>query len=219
MRVVGCQGRRIFSRLAACCKASELVDSSFDLPPPRGRMEAGHPGVDTVMPLSPSGFSHEQLRNGGRFRPHGRQPGTAQNACMSPLFRRKTKEASPTSPVCHLLNVPEFKPKSHFLQDMQQNRLKVSVNKQMHKQKGARATGNNSRGQVSDHQTGRQISDGKSADLLFKKQRKSADLINASRHHAFMHSGMYDEQKRWVPVPYAPLVRSSINDAGVTANY
>jgi len=31
-------------------------------------MEAGHPGVDTVMPLSPSGFSHEQLR------PHGRQP-------------------------------------------------------------------------------------------------------------------------------------------------
>ena len=209
MRVVGCQGRRIFSRLAACCKASELVDSSFDLPPPRGRMEAGHPGVDTVMPASPSGFSHEQLRNGGRFRPHGRQPGTAQNACMSPLFRRKTKEASPTSPVCHLLNVPEFKPKSHFLHDMQQNRLKVSVNKQMNKQNGLERQATAAGAKCRLRQDGRSV----------MAIGKSADLINASRHHAFMHSGMYDEQKRWVPVPYAPLVRSSINDAGVTANY
>ena len=59
------------------CKASELVDSSFDLPPPRGRMEAGHPGVDTVMPLSPSGFSHEPSDSA---------------ECMSPLFRRKKRE-------------------------------------------------------------------------------------------------------------------------------
>jgi len=166
MCVVGCQGRRIFSRLAACCKASELVDSSFDLPPPRGRMEAGHPGVDTVMPASPSGFSHEQLRNGGRFRPHGRQPGTAQNACMSPLFRRKTKEASPTSPVCHLLNVPEFKPKSHFLQDMQQNRLKVSVNKQMNKQKGLERQATAAGAKCRLRQDGRSVmAIGKSADL------------------------------------------------------
>jgi hypothetical protein len=80
----------------------------------------------TVMPVSPSGSSHEQLRNGGRFRPHGRQE---QRRTHVSFVCRKTKEASTTGLVCHLLNVPEFKLESHFLEDTQQNRLKVSENK------------------------------------------------------------------------------------------
>ena len=189
MRVVGCQGRRIFSRLAACCKASELVDSSFDLPPPRGRMEAGHPGVDTVMPLSPSGFSHEQLR------PHGRQP--EQRRMHVSFVSQENKGSQPNqsclpSSECSWIQAQISFSAWHAAESAQ------SFSKQTNEQaKWARATGNSSRGQVSA-QTGRQISDG-------NWQKCGPDqCITYSCIH----------------VPYSPLVRSSINDAGdVTANY
>ena len=151
-------------------------------------MEAGHPGADTVMPVSPSGCSHD-----------GQQPvaATAQNACCqtkpkgerrrecrvlsppvpaplsasprlashdhfasslspgkkysvwvqrigqrstglisdaSPMHRHvknsnltdgftgkqsKPSQPNPALPACHLLNVPECRLKSHFLEGLQ----------------------------------------------------------------------------------------------------
>ena len=186
MRVVGCQGRWIFSRLAACLQSfGARGDSSFD---PLLRGAGWKQAIRAWTRWCRCRRQASVTSSCGRM-------GASQNSaeCMSPLFRRKTKEASPTSPVCHLLK-EEFKPKSHFLQDMQQNRLKVSVNKQMNKQNGLERQATAAGAKCRLRQDGRSV----------MAIGKSADLINASRHHAFMHSGMYDEQKRWVPVPYAP---------------
>jgi len=169
------------------CKASELVEIHHLIPScagPDGSRPSGRGHGDAAVAVRLQSRAVAAAWAPAR---------TAQNACLlcfagkqgKPLIKKTRETTAQPVFVCHLLNVPEFRLKSHFLEDTQQNRLKVSVNKQMHKQKGARATGNNSRGQVSDHQTGRQISDGKSADLLFKK--KSTDLINASRIHAFTY--------------------------------